>query len=156
VQRVTEASVTVGGETVAAIGRGLVVLLGIRHEDGEADVLWLARKLPRLRIFADAAGAMNRSLEDVGGALIVVSQFTLYADARQGNRPGFSAAARPEQAEPLYASLVAHLRARLGPERVGTGRFGAEMQVRLINDGPVTIALESDQNSSNGPSPSTP
>ncbi len=134
---------TVRGETVAAIGRGLLVLLGVRHEDTEADVLWLARKLPQLRIFEDAAGAMNRSLEEVGGSVIVVSQFTLYADARKGNRPGFSAAARPEQAEPLYASLVAHLHARLGPDRVGTGRFGAEMQVRLVNDGPVTIELES-------------
>jgi D-aminoacyl-tRNA deacylase len=135
--------VTIGGETVASIGRGLLVLLGVRPEDTEADVLWLARKLPQLRIFEDAAGAMNRSLEEVGGSMIVVSQFTLYADARKGNRPGFSAAARPEQAEPLYASLVAHLRARLGPARVGTGRFGAEMQVRLVNDGPVTIELES-------------
>jgi D-tyrosyl-tRNA(Tyr) deacylase len=143
IQRVTEASVTVGGETVATIGRGLLVLLGIRHEDDEKDVLWLARKLPQLRIFEDDAGAMNRSLEDVGGAVIVVSQFTLYADASHGNRPGFSAAARPEQAEPLYDSLVAHLRARLGPQRVGTGRFGADMQVRLVNDGPVTIELES-------------
>ncbi|MBM4163991.1 MAG: D-tyrosyl-tRNA(Tyr) deacylase [Lentisphaerae bacterium] len=143
IQRVTEASVVIDGETVARMGRGLLVLLGIRHEDGEQDVLWLARKLPQLRIFEDDAGAMNRSLEDVGGAVIVVSQFTLYADARHGNRPGFAAAARPGQAEPLYDSLVTHLRARLGPERVGSGRFGAEMQVRLVNDGPVTIELES-------------
>ncbi len=143
IQRVTEASVAVHGETVAAIGRGLLVLLGIRHADGEADALWLARKLPQLRIFEDDAGAMNRSLEEVGGAMIVVSQFTLYADARHGNRPGFAAAARPEQAEPLYDLLVARLRDRLGPERVGAGRFGAEMQVRLVNDGPVTIELES-------------
>jgi D-tyrosyl-tRNA(Tyr) deacylase len=143
IQRVTEASVTIRGETVAVIGRGLLVLLGIRHADTAADVLWLARKLPQVRIFEDEAGAMNRSLEDVGGAVIVVSQFTLYADTRRGNRPGFSAAARPEQAEPLYDALVAHLRARLGPERVGAGRFGADMQVRLVNDGPVTIELES-------------
>jgi len=143
VQRVSEASVTVGGETVAAIGTGLLVLLGIRHGDTEADVAWMARKLPQLRIFEDAAGAMNRSLLDVGGAVIVVSQFTLYADASKGNRPGFSAAARPEQAEPLYEALVARLRETLGPERVGTGRFGAEMRVRLVNEGPVTIVLES-------------
>jgi len=142
VQRVTEASVTVGGETIAAIGRGLLVLLGVRHEDTEADVLWLAGKLPNLRIFEDEAGAMNRSLLDSGGSVIVVSQFTLYADTRKGNRPGFAAAARPELAEPLYESLVARLRDALGPERVGTGRFGAEMQVRLVNDGPVTIGLE--------------
>ena len=143
VQRVSEASVTVGGETVAAIGTGLLVLLGIRHEDTDADVAWMACKLPHLRIFADAAGAMNCSLLDVGGSVIVVSQFTLYADTRKGNRPGFSAAARPEQAEPLYEALVARLRETLGRERVGTGRFGAGMRVRLVNEGPVTIMLES-------------
>ena len=143
IQRVSTASVVVGGETIAAIGTGLLVLLGVHQDDSEDDVIWLAAKLPRLRIFDDAAGAMNRSLQDVAGAVIVVSQFTLYADTRKGNRPGFSAAARPEQAEPLYESLVAHLRATLGPERVGTGRFGADMQVCLVNDGPVTIELQS-------------
>lgn len=143
VQRVSAASVVVKGETIAAIDTGLLVLLGIHHDDCEDDAIWLAAKLLRLRIFEDAAGAMNQSLQDVAGAVIVVSQFTLYADTRKGNRPGFSAAARPEQAEPLYESLLAHLRETLGPERVGTGRFGASMQVHLINDGPVTIALES-------------
>jgi len=143
VQRVSEASVTVDGEVIASIGPGLLVLLGVAQTDGEREIAWMARKLPALRIFADEAGHMNRSLLDVGGAVIVVSQFTLYADASKGNRPGFSAAARPEQAEPLYEALVARLRETLGPERVGTGRFGAEMRVRLVNEGPVTIVLES-------------
>lgn len=144
IQRVSSASVVIGDETIATIETGLLVLLGIRHEDTAADVAWMARKLPQLRIFEDAAGAMNCSLREIGGSLIVVSQFTLYADARKGNRPGFSAAARPEQAEPLYEALLAQLRADLGPERVASGRFGSEMRVCLVNEGPVTIALASE------------
>jgi len=146
IQRVAEASVEVGGERVAEIGQGFLVLLGITHDDGTTDVEWLARKIPSLRVFEDEAGLMNRSVADIGGSVIVVSQFTLYADTRKGNRPSFVGAARPEQAQPLYESLVERLRAALGPERVGTGVFGAEMKVRLLNDGPVTVELCTDAN----------
>lgn len=141
IQRVSEASVEVDGRRVAEIGPGLLVLLGITHSDGIDDAAWLARKIPALRIFEDEAGLMNRSVLDIGGAVLVVSQFTLYADTRKGNRPSFVAAARPEQAEPLYEALVRHLRSTLGASRVGTGVFGAEMKVRLLNDGPVTVEL---------------
>ena len=144
IQRVAGAAVEVGGERVAEIGRGLLVLLGVAHADGPEDVERLARKIPALRIFEDAQGLMNLSVADIGGGVIVVSQFTLYADTRKGNRPSFIEAARPEQAEPLYESLVAQLRQTLGAERVGTGIFGAEMKVRLLNDGPVTIELCTD------------
>ena len=140
-QRVSEASVEVDGRRVAEIGPGLLVLLGITHSDGMDDAAWLARKIPALRIFEDEAGLMNRSVLDIGGAVLVVSQFTLYADTRKGNRPSFVAAARPEQAEPLYEALVRHLRDTLGASRVSTGVFGAEMKVRLLNDGPVTVEL---------------
>ncbi len=141
IQRVSEASVEVDGRRVAEIGPGLLVLLGITHSDGMDDAAWLARKIPALRIFEDEAGLMNRSVLDIGGAVLVVSQFTLYADTRKGNRPSFVAAARPEQAEPLYEALVRHLRDTLGASRVSTGVFGAEMKVRLLNDGPVTVEL---------------
>ncbi|MFA7174500.1 MAG: D-aminoacyl-tRNA deacylase [Kiritimatiellia bacterium] len=141
IQRVSEASVEVDGEIVARIERGLLILLGVTHSDSSAEVERLARKIPALRIFEDEAGNMNRSVMEVGGSVIVVSQFTLYADTKKGNRPGFSAAARPEQAEPLYQELVSKLRAVMGAERVSTGVFGAEMKVRLLNDGPVTIEL---------------
>jgi D-tyrosyl-tRNA(Tyr) deacylase len=144
VQRVSEASVTVEGRVVSQIGPGLLVLLGVRREDTLADVDVLARKLPALRIFKDDQDQMNRSVMDTGGEIIVVSQFTLYADTRKGNRPGFSAAARPERATPLYEELVRRLRAQLGEARVGTGVFGASMQVRLLNDGPVTVELCTD------------
>jgi D-aminoacyl-tRNA deacylase len=145
VQRVTEASVTVEGRVVSQIGPGLLVLLGIRQGDGPDDVALLARKLPALRIFRDGQGQMNGSVMDIGGSILVVSQFTLYADTRKGNRPGFSAAAPPEIANPLYEELVRRLRAQLGAERVGTGVFGAAMQVRLLNDGPVTVELCTDK-----------
>ncbi len=144
IQRVSEASVDVGGRRVAEIGPGFLILLGITHSDGQKDVDWLARKIPALRIFEDGQGLMNKSLADIGGSAIVVSQFTLYADARKGNRPSFIDAARPEQAEPLYLDLVRQLRAALGEARVGTGVFGAEMKVRLLNDGPVTVELRTD------------
>lgn len=145
IQRVSEASVEVGGERVAAIGPGFLVLLGITHGDTQEDVAWLARKIPALRVFEDEQGLMNRSVADIGGSVIVVSQFTLYADTRKGNRPSFIEAARPEHARPLYESLVENLRESLGPDRVGTGVFGAEMKVRLLNDGPVTVELRTDE-----------
>ena len=144
IQRVARASVTIAGERVAEIGRGYLVLLGITHSDTEAEADKIASRLPVLRLFTDANDQMNLSLEDVGGSIIVVSQFTLYADTAHGRRPGFSNAARPEHAEPLYERVVAQLRARLGADRVGTGRFGADMQVELVNDGPVSVELRAD------------
>ena len=140
-QRVTEASVEIGGERVAEIGRGLLVLLGVTHGDTPAAADRIAERIAVLRMFEDADGATNLSLEDVCGSVIVVSQFTLYADTSRGRRPGFSNAARPDLAEPLYERVVAKLRERLGPSRVGTGRFGAEMKVRLLNDGPFSLEL---------------
>ena len=144
IQRVSEASVEVAGARVAEIGRGFLVLLGITHGDGLADVEKLARKIPALRVFEDEQGLMNRSVMDIRGSVLVVSQFTLYADTKKGNRPSFTEAARPEQAEPLYEELVRLLRQALGDSRVGTGVFGAEMKVRLLNDGPVTLELRTD------------
>ena len=144
VQRVTEASVTIDGEVVAEIGRGYLVLFGVTHGDTEAMADKLASRVVKLRIFEDENGKTNKSIEDVAGSVIVVSQFTLYADTDHGNRPGLSNAARPDLAIPLYERFVADLRAALGSERVGTGRFGADMKVRLLNDGPFTVEL-SDQ-----------
>ena len=144
IQRVARASVDIAGVRVAEIGRGYLVLLGITHSDTETEADKIASRLPVLRLFTDANDQMNLSLEDVGGSIIVVSQFTLYADTAHGRRPGFSNAARPEHAEPLYERVVAQLRARLGAERVGTGRFGAHMQVELVNDGPVSVELLAD------------
>ena len=141
VQRVSEASVTIDGERVAEIGRGYLVLLGVTHGDTEAAADKIADKIVKLRIFEDESGKTNKSVEDVCGSVIVVSQFTLYADTEHGNRPGFSDAARPELANPLYERVVENLRTRLGPERVGTGRFGADMKVRLLNDGPFSVEL---------------
>ena len=140
-QRVKEASVSVGGETVSKIGRGYLVLLGVAPDDDEAAADRMAERIPVLRIFEDGAGLINKSLEDVGGSVIVVSQFTLYADTAHGRRPGFSGAARPEKAEPLYERVVGRLRDRLGADRVGTGRFGAHMEVSLVNDGPFSVEL---------------
>ena len=141
VQRVSEASVTIDGEVVADIGRGYLVLFGVTHGDTEAMADKLASRIVKLRIFEDENGKTNKSIEDVAGSVIVVSQFTLYADTDHGNRPGFSNAARPDLAVPLYERFVADLKAALGPERVGTGRFGADMKVRLLNDGPFTVEL---------------
>jgi D-aminoacyl-tRNA deacylase len=140
VQRVTRASVTVGGEVVGAIGPGLCALVGVTHADTGDHAGRLARKLWELRIFADDAGVMNRSVADTSGAVLVVSQFTLYADTRRGRRPSWADAARPEHAEPLVEAVVAGLRDR-GAE-VATGRFRADMQVELVNDGPVTLLLD--------------
>jgi len=144
IQRVARASVTVDGEVLSSIGRGYLVLLGVTHTDTEAAADKIADRIPRLRLFPDDADKINRSLTDVGGSVIVVSQFTLYADTLHGNRPGFSAAARPELAEPLYERVVARLRETLGADRVGTGRFGADMKVELLNDGPFSVELLAD------------
>jgi D-tyrosyl-tRNA(Tyr) deacylase len=141
VQRVSSARVTVEDETVGAIERGLLAYVGVGPEDGDADLEWLAAKLTTLRIFSDAAGRFDRSVVDVGGAILVVSQFTLYADTRRGRRPSFTGAAPPEVAEPLVERLVEGLRDD-GIE-VATGRFGAHMLVETANDGPVTITLDS-------------
>ena len=141
VQRVREASVEVDGKVTGAIGAGLMILLGVHKDDTEREVAWLARKCANLRIFRDDAGLMNRSVLDVGGEALVVSQFTLYGNAAKGNRPSFIASARPEQAEALYETFVEALSVHLG-KPVATGVFGAMMQVHLINDGPVTLWVE--------------
>ena len=143
IQKVTEASVSVAGETVGQIGPGFVVLIGVRTEDTDADVRYMAEKVPNLRIFEDDAGKLNRSLLDVGADILAVSQFTLYGDTRGQRRPGFTRAARPEQAEALYTQLVEAWRAR--GIRVETGRFRTEMKVSLVNDGPCTILMDSEK-----------
>ena len=139
-QRAKQASVTVAGETVGAISHGYVLLVGVTHEDSEEEADWLADKIAGLRLFEDEEGKMNRGLKDVGGSILSVSQFTLYADAKKGRRPSFVEAARPEQAEPLWEYFNERLRSH--GLTVETGRFGAMMDVQLINDGPVTIILE--------------
>lgn len=141
VQRVSEASVRVDGQVKGAIGAGLMVLIGVEVGDTATDLDYIAKKVPNLRIFEDDAGKMNRSLLDTEGDILAVSQFTLLGDARGGRRPGFTAAARPEVADPMYEALVANWRT-MGI-RVETGVFGADMKVSLINDGPVTILLDS-------------
>ena len=141
IQRVARASVTIDGECVSRIDRGYLVLLGVTQTDTDAEADRIAERIPVLRLFTDERGLMNLSLEDVGGSVIVVSQFTLYADTAHGRRPGFSNAARPEQANPLYERVVEKLRERLGAKRVETGRFGADMAVELVNDGPVSVEV---------------
>ena len=140
-QRVSRASVRVGGETVGEIGAGLLVLLGVARDDEESDAVYLVEKTLNLRVFEDAEGRMNLSLAEAGGALLAVSQFTLYGDARKGRRPSWFDAAPPELARPLYEFFVAEARAR--GARVETGSFQAMMEVELVNDGPVTILLDS-------------
>ena len=140
VQRVSSASVTVDGEVTGAVGRGFLALVGVTHGDTAETAARLAGKTARLRVFTDEAGLMNLALPDVGGEVLAVSQFTLYADARKGNRPSFVAAAAPDVGEAVYEAYVAALRAEGVP--VQTGVFGAHMQVELVNDGPVTILLE--------------
>ena len=141
IQRVTEASVTTGSEIVGKISRGFMVLVGVSAEDTEKDVRYMAEKVPNLRIFEDENGKMNLSLKDVGGAILAVSQFTLYGDARGGRRPSFITAARPEEANALYEQLVAAWREQ--GLTVETGRFRTDMQVALVNDGPVTLLMDS-------------
>lgn len=140
VQRVTHSDVKVNGRQIGAIEKGLMVLLGVGHGDTGKQVKWLAEKIVNLRIFEDQDGKMNRSLQDIGGSMLVVSQFTLLGECRKGRRPSFVAAAPPELAETLYEQFVSHVKA-MGTE-VATGKFGAMMQVSLVNDGPVTLIIE--------------
>ncbi|HLN61607.1 MAG TPA: D-aminoacyl-tRNA deacylase [Symbiobacteriaceae bacterium] len=143
VQRVSRGRVTVEGQVVGEIGQGYVVLLGVAKEDTPEAADYVAEKVAGLRVFEDEAGKMNRSIQDVGGAVLAVSQFTLYGDVRRGRRPGFDRAGRPEQAEPLYERFVAKLREYGLP--VETGRFQTHMEVELVNDGPVTILVDSEK-----------
>lgn len=141
VQRVSKASVTVEGGIISKIGLGLLILLGVENEDAKADIEWLSRKIVNLRIFDDEEGVMNKSLIEVNGDAIVVSQFTLHASTKKGNRPSYLKAAKPEIAIPAYKDFVERLEIDLG-KKVGTGVFGADMKVELLNDGPVTIAID--------------
>ncbi len=142
IQRTGSASVTVDGEIISEIENGLLVLLGIENEDGKEDIEWLCRKIANLRIFNDENGVMNKSVMDVDGDIIVVSQFTLHASTKKGNRPSYIKAAKPDVAIPLYEQFVKSLEFTIG-KKVGTGSFGADMKVRLMNDGPVTIWMDS-------------
>jgi len=144
VQRVLEASVTVDGRKLAKIGRGLLILLGVEERDDASDIAWLAPKLAKLRIFADADGKMNRSVAEAGGNVLVVSQFTLHASTIKGNRPSFIRAAVPAHSQPLYDGFCAAMEAQLG-KSIASGSFGADMQVALVNDGPVTILVDTRQ-----------
>lgn len=142
IQRVSEASVTIGGVVKSSIGRGLLVLLGVGHDDTEEDIDYLVKKTAVLRIFDDEAGVMNRSVTDIGGDVIVVSQFTLMAATRKGNRPSYIGAAGHEKAVPMYEEFCRRMSEAIG-RPVGTGEFGADMKVSLLNDGPVTICIDS-------------
>jgi len=142
-QRVTRAQVTIDGTLHSRIGPGLMILLGIKTGDTEQDAVSLAEKCASLRIFDDENGKMNLSVRDVGGSMLIISQFTLYGDARKGNRPSFADAAVPSEAEPLYEKFAAHARTLLGGDRIATGVFRAAMDVELVNNGPVTITVES-------------
>lgn len=145
IQRVSQASVTVDNEIIGSINLGLLVLLGICDEDGEDDLKWLVQKVMNMRIFGDEDGKMNKSTIDVNGSFLVISQFTLYADTKKGNRPSYIRAARPEIAEPLYEKFVALLKIN-SKQPVETGVFGADMKVNLVNDGPVSIIIDSKSN----------
>jgi len=141
IQRVKKASVMVEGKVIASIDKGFLILLGIEAADHQDDIDWLTGKIVKLRVFGDENNAMNNAISDVDGSIIVVSQFTLHASTKKGNRPSFIKAARPEQAIPLYTSFVQSLQAKLG-KKVGTGEFGAMMDVDLVNDGPVTLIMD--------------
>jgi D-tyrosyl-tRNA(Tyr) deacylase len=141
IQRVSEASVSINRRVSGAIRQGLLVLVGVEEADGPEDIEWLSGKIVRLRIFNDDQGVMNRSVQEVGGGILVVSQFTLFASTKKGNRPSYSGAARPETAVPTYQAFVRRLSQDLG-QSVETGEFGADMQVHLVNDGPVTILID--------------
>ena len=144
IQRVSSASVAVEGRITGEVAQGYIILLGVTHDDSEKDAEALAHKTINLRIFQDAAGKMNLAIDDIGGDILVISQFTLYADTRKGNRPSFVRAAPPAHAEALYGHYVSALRSKLGEPRIATGVFGADMKVSLVNDGPVTIELSTD------------
>jgi D-tyrosyl-tRNA(Tyr) deacylase len=144
VQRVREASVSVEGQITGKIGPGILLLVGVDEDDAEVDAQYIAEKVAGLRIFPDTEGKANLSVEDIGGGVLVVSQFTLHGDCRKGRRPSFTQAARPEKAIPLYELVVSELRDR--GLQVGTGVFGAMMEVRLLNDGPFTLLLDSERN----------
>jgi D-aminoacyl-tRNA deacylase len=141
IQRVSEASVSIGGLTKAKIGKGLLILIGIEEADGAEDIEWLAGKMVNLRIFNDSEGVMNVSVKDDGGDILLVSQFTLHASTKKGNRPSYIKAAKPEIAIPIYEKFIATVELQLG-KKVQTGEFGADMKVSLINDGPVTILID--------------
>lgn len=142
IQRVTQAQVEVDGQVTDQIGNGLLILLGVEHDDTTEDASWLAQKVVSMRIFSDDADKMNRDIREVGGEILLVSQFTLHAATKKGNRPSFIRAARPEHAIPLYEATIQELGALLG-KRIATGQFGAMMQIHLVNDGPVTIWMDS-------------
>ena len=142
IQRVSKASVTVEGTIIGQIQRGLMVLVGIVNEDDNADIEWLSNKIIHMRIFDDENGVMNKSLLEVGGAILLVSQFTLHASTKKGNRPSYISAAKPEASIPLYEGMIQQLQKDLGTS-IQTGKFGADMKVALINDGPVTITIDS-------------
>lgn len=142
IQRVSSASVTIGGQIKAAIGQGLLVLLAVENADSGEDIEWLSGKIVRLRIFNDANGVMNCSVRESGGAILLISQFTLFASTKKGNRPSYARSARPEIAIPLYEKFNTRLTQDLG-QPIRTGEFGADMQVALVNDGPVTILIDS-------------
>jgi len=142
IQRVSEAKVTIGGATKGAIQKGLLILLAVEEADTPEDIEWLSAKIVRLRIFDDEAGVMNRSVQDVQGDVLLVSQFTLFASTRKGNRPSYSRSARPEVAVPLYENFIQRLQQEFG-KPIQTGEFGAQMLVNLTNDGPVTIIIDS-------------
>lgn len=144
IQRVSKASVTIENKEVASIGKGVLILLGIVDEDTAEDIQWLTRKIANLRIFEDADGIMNRSLLDIQGEACVVSQFTLHASTKKGNRPSYIKAAKPDIAIPLYENFISQLATELG-KNIPTGKFGADMQVALINDGPVTIIIDTQE-----------
>ena len=142
IQRVSEASVTIEGKVTGEIAQGLVVLVGIEAQDNQEDLLWMASKIVNQRIFSDAEGKMNQSLLDIKGDVLLISQFTLHASTKKGNRPSYIKAAKPDVAIPLYEQMIGALEQELGKE-IGTGEFGADMKVSLINDGPVTIVIDS-------------
>lgn len=142
IQRVSEASVKIDGKIKSKIGEGLMVLLGIEDADSQEDTDWLSKKIVNMRIFPDEAGIMNKSLLDIQGELLLISQFTLHASTKKGNRPSYIKAAKPDRAIPLYEAMIQALERELGKE-IGTGEFGADMKVALINDGPVTIVVDS-------------
>lgn len=142
IQRASEASVKIEGKIKAEISTGLMILLGIEEADGEEDIAWLSKKIVNLRIFPDENGVMNKSLLEIGGEILLISQFTLHATTKKGNRPSYIKAAKPDIAIPLYEKMISALETELG-KSIGTGEFGADMKVFLVNDGPVTIVMDS-------------